>query len=74
MPNPRGGYGHGEAFAAATRGDVGGADYGDVMAMVDAAVERGIADPARLGIGGWSQGGFLNSEQPSRRGGQSTFL
>jgi dipeptidyl aminopeptidase/acylaminoacyl peptidase len=59
MPNPRGGFGHGERFAAAARGDVGGADYADVMAAVDAAIERGIADPEKLGIGGWSQGGFM---------------
>ena len=51
MPNPRGGCGHGEEFAAAARGDVGGADYGDVMSAVDAAIERGVADPERLGIG-----------------------
>lgn len=61
MPNPRGGSGHGEEFAAAARGDVGGADYGDVMSAVDAAIERGIADPERLGIGGWSQGGFMTA-------------
>ncbi len=61
MPNPRGGSGHGEEFAAAARGNVGGADYGDVMSMVDAAIERGIVDPERLGIGGWSQGGFMTA-------------
>jgi dipeptidyl aminopeptidase/acylaminoacyl peptidase len=61
MPNPRGGFGHGERFAAAARADVGGADYGDVIAMHDAAVERGIADPQRRGIGGWSQGGFMSA-------------
>lgn len=61
MPNPRGGYGHGERFAAAARGDVGGADYADVIAAVDAAVAAGIADPERLGIGGWSQGGFMSA-------------
>ena len=61
MPNPRGGMGHGEPFAAAALGDVGGADYADVMAAVDAAIERGIADPDRLGIGGWSQGGFMTA-------------
>jgi dipeptidyl aminopeptidase/acylaminoacyl peptidase len=61
MPNIRGGYGHGERFAAAARGDVGGADYRDVMAAVDAAIDRGIADPQRLGIGGWSQGGFMSA-------------
>lgn len=61
MPNPRGGFGRGEQFAAAARGEVGQADYQDVLAAVDAAIERGIADPERLGIGGWSQGGFLSA-------------
>jgi dipeptidyl aminopeptidase/acylaminoacyl peptidase len=61
MPNPRGGFGHGEAFAAAARGDVGGADWLDVLSAVDTAVERGIADAQRLGIGGWSQGGFMTA-------------
>lgn len=61
MPNPRGGFGHGEQFAAAVRGEVGQADYQDVMAGVDAAIARGIADPERLGIGGWSQGGFMSA-------------
>ncbi len=61
MPNYRGGAGHGDAFAAAARGDMGGAEWGDVLSAVDAAVERGIADPDRLGIGGWSQGGFLTA-------------
>jgi dipeptidyl aminopeptidase/acylaminoacyl peptidase len=61
MPNYRGGMGHGNAFATAARGAVGAGDFGDVMAMVDAAIERGIADPERLGIGGWSQGGFMTA-------------
>ncbi len=61
MPNPRGGFGHGEQFAAAARGAVGQADYQDVIAAVDAAIDRGIADPERLGIGGWSQGGFMSA-------------
>jgi dipeptidyl aminopeptidase/acylaminoacyl peptidase len=61
MPNPRGGMGHGNAFATAARGAVGEGDFGDVMAMVDAAIARGIADPERLGIGGWSQGGFMTA-------------
>jgi len=66
LPNPRGGYGHGEAFAAAVRGDVGGSDFGDIMAMVDAAIARGIADPGRLGIGGWSQGGYMAARAVTR--------
>lgn len=61
MPNYRGGLGRGQAFAASVRGDMGGAEWRDVLAAVDAAVEGGIADPERLGIGGWSQGGFLSA-------------
>jgi dipeptidyl aminopeptidase/acylaminoacyl peptidase len=61
MPNYRGGVGHGNAFATMARGAVGMGDFQDVMAMVDAAVARGIADPERLGIGGWSQGGFMTA-------------
>jgi len=61
LPNPRGGYGRGERFAASVRGAVGKEDFGDVVAMVDAAVAQGITDPERLGIGGWSQGGFMSA-------------
>lgn len=61
MPNYRGGMGRGHAFAAQARGDMGGNEWLDIVAAVDAAVERGIADPDRLGIGGWSQGGFLSA-------------
>ena len=40
---------------------MGTVEWDDVMATVDAAVDAGIADPDRLGIGGWSQGGFLTA-------------
>lgn len=62
LPNYRGGLGHGNAFAAYARGGVGaGGDFSDVMAGVDAMIERGIADPERMAIGGWSQGGFMTA-------------
>ncbi|MCA1722936.1 MAG: S9 family peptidase, partial [Thermomicrobia bacterium] len=61
MPNCRGGMGHGNRFATMARGAVGEGDFRDVMTMVDAAIARGIADPERLGIGGWSQGGFMTA-------------
>ncbi len=61
MPNYGGSMGHGHAFAAMARGGVGGAEWQDVLAAVDTAIEAGIADPERLGIGGWSQGGFLSA-------------
>ncbi|WP_225440382.1 alpha/beta hydrolase family protein [Amycolatopsis eburnea] len=59
LPNPRGSMGRGHAFAAEVAGDVGGAEFGDVESGIDLLVERGIADESRLGIGGWSHGGFF---------------
>jgi len=58
-PNVRGSTGYGEKFVEMNRGDWGGGDFKDVMAGVDWAVARGIADPNRLGIGGWSYGGYM---------------
>ena len=59
--NPRGSSGRGEAFARAIYADWGNKDAQDVLAAVDYAVAQGIADPARLGVGGWSYGGFLTN-------------
>jgi dipeptidyl aminopeptidase/acylaminoacyl peptidase len=61
VPNPRGSRGYGSSFASAIRGKWGTKDYEDVIALVDAAVAAGIADPARLGVGGWSYGGYLTN-------------
>jgi dipeptidyl aminopeptidase/acylaminoacyl peptidase len=58
-PNIRGSVGYGEKFVESNRGDWGGGDFKDVMAGVDDLVKRGIADPDRLGIGGWSYGGYM---------------
>jgi dipeptidyl aminopeptidase/acylaminoacyl peptidase len=57
--NYRGSSGRGFAFAKAIWADWGHLEVEDLLAGVDAAVTRGIADPARLGIGGWSYGGIL---------------
>ena len=59
-PNIRGSVGYGEKFIEMNRNDWGGADFRDVMAGVKDLVDRGIADPARLGIGGWSYGGYMS--------------
>jgi dipeptidyl aminopeptidase/acylaminoacyl peptidase len=59
LPNPRGSDGQGTAFARAVGNDWGGMDYQDVLDGVDMLVAQKIADPARLGIGGWSYGGFM---------------
>ena len=61
LPNPRGSMGFGTEFAEANIGDMGGADLADILAGVDYCVESGIADPDRLGVGGWSYGGYLTS-------------
>jgi len=58
LPNPRGSSGYGQKFCAAIYADWGNKDYQDDIAMVDYAVEQGIADPDRLGVGGWSYGGI----------------
>jgi dipeptidyl aminopeptidase/acylaminoacyl peptidase len=58
-PNVRGSTGYGHDFLAANRADWGGGDFQDVMAGVDHLIARGIADPDRLGIGGWSYGGYM---------------
>jgi dipeptidyl aminopeptidase/acylaminoacyl peptidase len=58
-PNPRGSTGYGQKFCQAIFADWGNKDYDDVMAEVDYAISNGIADPARLGVGGWSYGGIL---------------
>jgi len=59
-PNIRGSVGYGQHFLELNRADWGGADFKDVMAGVDTLIRRGIADPARLGIGGWSYGGYMS--------------
>lgn len=61
LPNPRGGSGHGQAFAESVLYTVGNDDYLDIMSGVDLLVARGWADPTRLGVGGWSQGGFMTA-------------
>ncbi len=58
FPNPRGSSGYGQDFCKAIFADWGNKDFQDDMAMVDYAVEQGIADPDKLGVGGWSYGGI----------------
>ena len=60
-PNPRGSSGYGAEFRRANIKDWGGADYQDLMTGVDKVIEMGVADPERLGVMGWSYGGFMTS-------------
>jgi dipeptidyl aminopeptidase/acylaminoacyl peptidase len=59
MPNPRGSYGEGEAFTAANRKDFGYGDLRDLLAGVDVVTKKLPIDPNRIGITGWSYGGFM---------------
>lgn len=59
--NPRGSSGYGKEFRYANYGDWGGGDYQDIMTGVDALIDRGIADPDRMGVMGWSYGGYMTS-------------
>jgi dipeptidyl aminopeptidase/acylaminoacyl peptidase len=60
-PNPRGSGGYGEKFRGANRNDWGGMDWIDINAGIDKLIADGIADPDRLGLMGWSYGGFMTS-------------
>jgi dipeptidyl aminopeptidase/acylaminoacyl peptidase len=59
-PNIRGSSGYGQKFIESNRGDWGGGDYRDVMAGVEDLIAKGIADPDKLAIGGWSYGGYMS--------------
>ncbi len=59
LPNPRGGQGHGHDFAATVAGAVGQEEWTDILTGIDLLVADGVADPDRLGIAGWSHGGFM---------------
>ena len=60
-PNPRGSSGYGTEFRRANIKDWGFGDYQDVMTGVDTVIKMGVADENRLGVMGWSYGGFMTS-------------
>ena len=59
--NPRGSSTYGAEFMKAVLRDWGGEDYLDIMAAVDLVSERKYIDESRLGITGYSYGGFMSS-------------
>jgi dipeptidyl aminopeptidase/acylaminoacyl peptidase len=59
MPNPRGSYGQGEEFTRANVKDLGGGDLRDILAGIDAAINKYPIDSAHLGVTGWSYGGYM---------------
>jgi dipeptidyl aminopeptidase/acylaminoacyl peptidase len=58
-PNPRGSSNYGVKFGAANKNDLGGGDYQDVMAGVDAALSKYPLDPSRMALMGYSYGGEM---------------
>ncbi len=60
-PNYRGSAGYGEVFRSLNVRNLGVGDMWDVMSGVDAMIARGLADPARLGAMGWSEGGYISA-------------
>jgi len=59
LPNPRGSYGQGEAFTQANRKDFGYGDLRDILAGVDTVLAKYPVDADRVGLTGWSYGGFM---------------
>ncbi|KAF5379112.1 hypothetical protein D9615_005874 [Tricholomella constricta] len=60
-PNYRGSQGRGHDFAHAASQGIGVHDWPDCESMVDEVIRRGLADPDRLGVAGWSHGGSLTA-------------
>ncbi|MDM7924318.1 MAG: S9 family peptidase [Pyrinomonadaceae bacterium] len=60
-PNPRGSSGYGTEFRRANIKDWAGGDYEDLMSGVDHVIAMGVADANRLGVMGWSYGGYMTS-------------
>lgn len=58
-PNPRGSYGEGEAFTRANVKDFGSGDLRDVLSGLDTVLQKVPVDPDRIGVTGWSYGGFM---------------
>jgi dipeptidyl aminopeptidase/acylaminoacyl peptidase len=66
MPNPRGSYGQGEKFVQANRRDFGYGDLRDTLAGIDAVEKKVPVDDNRLGLTGWSYGGFMSMFAPTQ--------
>ncbi len=66
MPNPRGSLGQGAAYTEAVRKDMGYGDLRDILAGVDAVEKKYSIDDNRLGLTGWSYGGFMSMFAPTQ--------
>jgi len=61
LPNPRGSTGRGADFTDREANDYGGMELHDVLTGVDHVVSLGFVDPQRMGVGGWSHGGYMTN-------------
>ena len=59
LPNPRGSFGQGEGFTSANVKDFGGGDLRDILAGLDEVLRTRPVDPKRVGLLGWSYGGYM---------------
>ncbi|MGC2657837.1 MAG: S9 family peptidase [Bryobacteraceae bacterium] len=59
FPNPRGSFGEGEAFTRGNVKDFGYGDLSDILTGVDTVLKLAPIDPGRIGVGGWSYGGYM---------------
>ena len=59
LPNPRGSYGFGEAFVQGNVKDFGGGDLRDILTGVDEVLKSAPVDGRRVGVAGWSYGGYM---------------
>lgn len=66
MPNPRGSFGQGEKYVQANRKDFGYGDLRDTLAGIDAIEKKLPVDDHRLGLTGWSYGGFMSMFVPTQ--------
>ncbi len=66
MPNPRGSFGEGETFTQAVRLNMGYGDLRDILAGVDKVEAEYPIDDSRLGLTGWSYGGFMSMFAPTQ--------
>lgn len=60
-PNPRGSTAYGAAFRNKVDQDWGGLDYQDILAGVDLVIAKGIANPEKMCVMGWSYGGYMTA-------------
>lgn len=60
-PNYRGSSGYGNSFLGANYRMLGIGDYEDVISGVDMLIDKNIADKERVGVMGWSQGGYISA-------------